>query len=106
MYRIFADSSALINQFKEVAGTYGPRKFWIENDKLFYKRDNDRARFPKIELLPISKNKYINLTKYVNQFEFEFLENGKIASKSWMYDPEKEIWSKMDEEGNSFLKDE
>ena len=96
------DSLTLMNQFKEVTGTYGPRTFWIEDGKLFYKRDG----FPKIELLPISSNKYINLTKHVNQFEFEFLENGKIVSKSWMYDSEKEIWTKMVEDGNNFLKDE
>jgi len=95
------DSLALINQFKEVTGTYGPRTFWMEDGKLFYKREG----FPKIELLPISNNKYINLTKYVNQFEFEFLENGKVASMSWMFDPEKEVWAKMVEDGNYFLKE-
>lgn len=100
-YAESADSLTLINQFKDVTGTYGPRTFWMEDGKLFYKREG----FPKIELLPISNNKYINLTKYVNQFEFEFLENGKIASISWMYDIEKEIWSKMVEDGNYFLKE-
>ena len=95
------DSLTLINQFKIVSGTYGPREFWMENGKLFYKREG----FPKIELLPISDTKYINLTKYENQFEFEFLENGKIASFSWLYDVEKEAWVNMVKDGNYFLKE-
>lgn len=95
------DSLTIINQFKEVSGTYGPRKFWVEDGKLFYKREG----FPKIELLPVSNSKYINLTKYENQFEFEFLVDHKIASFAWRYDPEKEVWVKMAEDGNFFLKE-
>ncbi|MDP5092628.1 MAG: hypothetical protein NWQ17_04930, partial [Polaribacter sp.] len=41
------DASTLQNQYKDIVGTYGPRKIWLEKDKLFYKRDNQ----PQIELL-------------------------------------------------------
>ncbi|HEX9825798.1 MAG TPA: hypothetical protein VGA80_04305 [Flavobacteriaceae bacterium] len=95
------DSLALINQFKEVTGTYGPRKFWIENGKFFYKRDG----FPKIELIPIAKDIYINMTKFQDQFTFEY-ENGRIlTSSAQRYNIEKEIWEKLEDESNTFKKD-
>lgn len=100
-YTESVDSLTLMNQFKKVTGTYGPRTFWMEGGKLFYKREG----YAKIELLPISSTKYINLTKYENQFEFEFLENEKIASFSWMYNMEKEAWTEMVKDGNNFLKE-
>jgi len=100
------DSLTLINQLKEVVGTYGPRIFWLEDGKLFYKRENsDGVRFSKIELLPIAKNHYINMTKFQDRFSFEY-ENGKVFSSSAQrYNIEKEIWEKLEDESNTFRKD-
>ena len=100
------DSLTLTNQLKEVVGTYGPRIFWVEDGKLFYKRENlDGVRFPKIELLPIAKNLYINMTKFQDRFSFEY-ENGEVISSSaHRYNNEKEIWEKLEDESNTFIKD-
>ena len=101
------DSVALQNQYKKVVGTYGPRKFWTEEGKLFYKREraeNGRV-FPKIEILPIAKDRYMNRTKLYDHFAFEY-ENGKvIKSLAYRYDLEKEIWIKLNDETNTFKKD-
>ncbi len=94
------DSQAIQKQFSKIAGTYSNRVFWVEDNKLYYKRDN----LTRIELLPISKTRYINLSKYVTNLEFEFLKENKIASFAWSYDLEKDEWVKLDGETNYFLK--
>ncbi len=90
----------LKKQLETVVGTYANRIFWVENNRLFYKRDN----LARIELFPISETRYINLSKYATNYEFEFLSNGKIASFAWIYDIEKEEWRKMDDKTNYLLK--
>lgn len=95
------NSVALQNQFKDVVGTYGPRTFWIDQGKLFYKRDG----LPRIELLPIAKDRYTNMTKFNTHFAFEF-ENGKPKSSFvYQYVIEEETWIKSELEGNTFEKD-
>jgi hypothetical protein len=101
------DSVTLQNQFKDVIGTYGPRKFWMEDNKLFYKREQSENGqvFPKIELLPISKERYVNITKLNFGFAFEY-ENNKVKSSfSYQYILEEETWIKMEVNGNTFKKD-
>jgi hypothetical protein len=101
------DSLALQNQYKKVIGTYGPRKFWTEEGKLFYKRERaeNGQVFSKIELLPIAKNRYINMTKFSTNFAFEY-ENGEVInSYVYQYDLEKEEWIKSELESNTFKKD-
>ncbi|MDT0552534.1 tetratricopeptide repeat protein [Urechidicola vernalis] len=95
------DSETLQNQFKDVVGNYGPRIFWVENGKLFYKREG----FPKIEMLPITKDRYINMTKFENHFAFEYANGNVIESVVYRYDIEKEIWFKLENKGNIFKKD-
>lgn len=92
---------AIQKQFSNIVGNYSNRVFWVEENKLYYKRDN----LTRIELLPISKTRYINLSKYASNIEFEFLKDNKIASFAWSYDLEKEEWAKLDGETNYFLKD-
>ena len=99
------DSVALINQYIEVLGTYGPRVFWMENGKLFYKR-TDNIRFGQIQLLPISKTRYINLTRLRDNLEFEYKDGKAIASFAWQFNCEKMEWMKLDDKGNYFRKDQ
>lgn len=96
------NSNTLLNQYEQIVGSYGPRTFWIENNRLFYKRKG----LDKIELLPISKNRYINLSKYDTHMYFEFLDNNTIASYSWDYDIEKEQWIETINENNYFIKED
>ena len=99
------DSVALINQYKEVTGMYGPRKFWMEKGKLFYKR-TDNKQLGQVQLLPISETRYINLTRMIDIVEFEYKDGKAIASCAWRFDCEKMEWMKMDDKGNYFSKDE
>lgn len=92
------DSIGLLNQYKEVEGAYGPRKFWIEEGKLFYKRD----RLVKLELLPISENRYICLSQLGTNFEFEYRDGKSLASYAWRFDNEKDEWVKLDTKDNYF----
>lgn len=93
--------SELQSQYSKIIGNYANRKFWVENNRLYYKRDN----LSKIEILPISKTRYINLTKFDTNYEFEFLSNNKIASLAMSYNFEKEQWDRMTDNRNYLLKD-
>tara|TARA_R110002096_G_C14604974_1_gene722983 strand:- start:47 stop:2218 length:2172 start_codon:yes stop_codon:yes gene_type:complete len=102
------DSLVLQNQLKGVVGTYGPRKFWIEEGgKLFYKRERieNGQIFPKIELLPISKDRYINMTKLRDHHAFNYQDGKVISSYAYQYNLEKDVWIKLIEENNLFMKD-
>ena len=94
-------TNELIKQYEKIVGKYANRNFWVENNKLFYKRDN----LAKVEILPISDKRYISLSKYATNYEFDFLKDGNIASFAWTYDVEKEEWKKMDDKTNYLLKD-
>jgi len=95
------DVEALTKQYEGIVGEYGRRKFWVEDGKLYYKIG---VNFKK-ELLPISKNRYITLSSYWNNFEFDFLDDNTIASFAWEYDHENMQWVKLDDEVNYFLKE-
>ena len=102
------DKETLQNQLKDVVGSYGPREFWIENGRLFYKRKQTETGevFPKIELLPISKDRYMNRTKIGDNYAFK-LEDGKaISSFAYQYDIENEKWVALDNDRNLFKKDD
>lgn len=90
----------LQKQYQKIEGEYGSRKFWVENGRLYYKRN----KLPKAEILPISKNRYINTSVLNTNYEFEFLKDGKIASFAWNYDEEKNQWVKLAGETNYLLK--
>jgi hypothetical protein len=95
------DASILSKQYEAIDGTYGDRKFWLENGKLYYKLG---LNFKK-ELLPISKTRYITLSSYWTHFEFENLDDNIITSFAWEYNHETMEWVKLDDENNYFLKD-
>lgn len=96
------DNEALNKQHENIVGEYGERKFWVEDNKLYYKLG---INFKK-ELLPISKTRYITLSSYWNNFEFEFLDDNTVASFAWEYNHETMEWVKLDDEVNYILKEE
>lgn len=101
---------SLILQHKAFAGDYGPRKFWIENDKFYYKRKGESIELVKVELLPMSENRYMDLTRLGTIMEFVEDPSGKTASKSYSYIIGKDLqfeWEFVnnDEVVNYFLKD-
>lgn len=99
------DSSTINEQYEKIAGKYGPRKFSIEDGKLFYKRES----LPKIRIFPISENRYFSLTKYASQYGFEEAEDGKLTSVAFSYDVETALWKKAQSDSsiiNVFVKDE
>ncbi|MBT8304889.1 MAG: hypothetical protein KJP09_10495 [Bacteroidia bacterium] len=96
------DAEALSKQYQAISGTYGARKFWVEDNKLFYKLGINYKK----ELLPISKNRYITLSSYWSNCEFEFLDDNSIASFTWEYDHENMKWKKLDDANNYILRDE
>ena len=54
-YMVSIDSLVLQEQYKALAGTYGPRRFWAEDGKFYYKREG----ITKKELIAISENRFI-----------------------------------------------
>ncbi|RNC87064.1 MAG: hypothetical protein ED556_06475 [Winogradskyella sp.] len=106
------DEALILEQNKSFAGDYGPRKFWIEDGKFFYKRKDDNSELAKVELLPISKNRYMDLTRLGTIMAFEEDDSGKMASKSYSYIIGKELAFEWKHDignqttSNYFLKDE
>ncbi|EDP69785.1 hypothetical protein FBALC1_09647 [Flavobacteriales bacterium ALC-1] len=72
-------------QNKSFSGDYGPRKFWVEEDKFYYKRKDNNTELAKVELLPISENRYMDLTRLGTIMEFVEDSPGKLASKAYSY---------------------
>lgn len=99
------DSLALINQYKEVEGTYGPRVFWVENGKLYYSRTDFRS-YGQVQLLPISKTRYINLTRFRDNLDFEYNDGKAFASYAWQFYCKKMEWEKQLDKGNYFKRDQ
>ncbi len=99
----------VIRQNETFAGNYGPRKFWIEDDKFYYKRKDDKTELAKVELLPISENRYIDLTRLGIIMAFEKDPSGKLASVgySFLTDDLQFKWETIPgETGNYFLKED
>ncbi|TCK69005.1 hypothetical protein DFQ05_0516 [Winogradskyella wandonensis] len=92
----------LIQQYQNVSGNYSARRFWIENNQLYYERQGAT----KLRLYPISENRYISLARYSTQYTFEETESGKLASAVYTYNNETKTWSKDMENNNYLLKDD
>ncbi|MCW5515434.1 tetratricopeptide repeat protein [Muriicola sp. Z0-33] len=101
------DSITLANQLKEVVGTYGPRKFWVEAGKLFYKREmaENGQVFPTIELLPIAEDRYMNRTNLKYQYAFNYANGMVIDSYVYVYNLENQKWEKSELAVNTWRKD-
>ncbi|WP_296382873.1 hypothetical protein [Winogradskyella sp.] len=102
------DSIQLQNE--KFAGAYGPRKFWVENNKFYYKRKGETTELVKVELLPISENRYMDLTRLRTIMEFVEDSSGILASKAYSYVIGEDLrfeWEFTDNDDvkNYFLKD-
>lgn len=103
-------SDSILLQHKEFAGTYGPRKFWVDNGKFYYKRKGEATELVKVELLPLSENRYMDLTRLGTIMEFTKDSSGQLASKAYSFNIGQELrfeWEFLnnDEVVNYFLKD-
>lgn len=91
------DSVKLIEQYAKHSGQFGPRKFWTENGKFYYKRKS----LPKTQLYPIDNNTYLNLSRYDTQIGF-IEEDKETFSIAYSYDIETDSWAINDNENNKF----
>jgi tetratricopeptide (TPR) repeat protein len=100
-------AAELLDQYRSVAGTYGDRRLWVENGRLFYKRASSGNGFNStMELFPVSETRYCNLIRQGFQLEFQY-ENGQpIASYSFLYDRETQTWKQNPNETDLIRKQE
>jgi tetratricopeptide (TPR) repeat protein len=92
-YRKSLSPEAYTKQLEKVAGRYEDRKFWVEDGRLFYKRDPIVNRvWTTLELLPISAGTYVNLSKKNTRLLFEFEEGEPVASGAEIYDTNISKW--------------
>jgi hypothetical protein len=101
-------SDKLIKQHQDFAGNYGPRKFYVENDKFYYKRKSDSTQLPRVHLLAISENRYMDLTRYNTVMGFELDASGVMASSGYNYNAidGKFEWEFFDQGLNYFLRED
>ncbi len=82
----------LTEQYQAVSGQYGPRKVWVEEGNLYYKR----AGGARLRLLPVGNKRYLNRSSLDLQFEFD-LEQGKAQGiRLWSYDPAQSQWVEIE----------
>ncbi|WP_299116824.1 hypothetical protein [uncultured Winogradskyella sp.] len=111
-YLELSSKESIQQQNKGFSGDYGPRKFWVEDGRFFYKRKDNKTELAKVELLPISENRYMDLTRLGTIMAFEKDPSGKMASKSYSYIVGKELvfeWRHNNGNENTknyFLKDD
>ncbi|WP_299521677.1 hypothetical protein [Winogradskyella sp.] len=79
------DKDSLLMQHQKFAGSYGPRKFWVEDGKFYYKRKGEDSELSKVELLSVSENRYMDLTRLGTMMAFEKDPSGKMASNSYSF---------------------
>ena len=78
------DHPDAIKRHRDVVGTYGPRRIWIEQDRIFYKRTGWAMR----ELLPISDHRYAMPITYNYLIEAVHQDGVLSGTVSWFYDKE------------------
>jgi hypothetical protein len=93
------DSIKLLNLFKTYEGCYGPRKFWIEDNKFYYKRKDANVNLPKVELLPINDTLFMDMTRLGSLMSFQTYSETTL-SKSYSFDSRDFKWKVGDEELN------
>lgn len=99
---------SLTQQHKRFAGEYGPRLFWVEDGKFFYKRKSENVDLPRFEMLAIDENTYMDLTRSNTLMKFVEDPSGKLASSSIQYIIDEKKWIPSDNVNttNYFLKDD
>lgn len=91
----------VLKQYASITGTYKARKFWIEDEKLYY----ERKGLTKHHLFPISEDTYISLERYDTQYGFESNKNGDQVSTVYSYNNELKTWEKLFDNSNYLTKD-
>ena len=101
---------SLVNQHKRFEGSYGPREFWLENGKFYYKRKGENSNLPRVELLALDINRYMDLTRPNTIMKFVKDLSGKMASYSVQYVLKEKKWVESEKVSNGvinyFLKDD
>lgn len=96
---------SLVKQHEKYVGTYGPREFWIEDNRFYYKRQDETTNLPRLELLPINANTYMDVTRPGTLMLFEPSDNGKLASVSHSFNTDTWEFEVTSEGENYFVKD-
>lgn len=94
----------VLNQFKSHEGQYGPRNFWVESGKFYYKRQDDEVNLPKVELLPVNDTLYMDMTRLGTLMAFTKTQRN-LVSKSYSLDDISLKWILRDKNLNVFEKD-
>lgn len=100
-----SSNDTIRQQHENFSGNYGPRKFWIEDGKFYYKRKGNGIDLARVELLPIGENRYMDLTRLSTVMNFETNDKGQIASVPYSFNSETMKWDRLDGETNYYLKD-
>ena len=64
----------------------------------------DQTYFPQMELLPISEDRYINLSRQYIQYGFDYENDQAIASYSYLFNRDSSTWSRNTLEGDYILR--
>lgn len=104
-FKLNNDTLILNSNLKKHSGTYGPRKFWVEDGKFYYKRVEENINLAKVELLPVNDTLYMDMTRLGTLMSFVD-ENDKQVSRSYSLDVKDGTWKVNNEEVNVFEKDE
>ncbi|OZV69948.1 hypothetical protein [Winogradskyella aurantia] len=104
------DPEELKSQHIKHSGDYGQRKFYIEGGTFYYKRKGENSDLPRVQLLALDENRYMDLTRLGTIMTFVNDSSGKMASKSYSYimdDDSNFKWEHVhnDEVINYFVKD-
>lgn len=92
-------------QLLSVAGQYADRSFWVNDGRLYYKRTAiDQVYFPRMVLLPISEDRFVNLSRPNVQYGFEYDNGQAIASYSYLYNRDSSIWLRNGVKNDYLLK--
>jgi hypothetical protein len=102
-YKKNTDSIVRNDQFQLHSGVYGPRKFWFEEGKFYYKRKGEDSNLPKVELLPLSDSLYMDLTRLGTLMSFN-KTNETILSKSYNFNIDDFEWEQLKLGKNTFEK--
>ena len=97
----------LIDQYVKHSGTYGQRQFFVRDNKFYYKRQWDNGSLPKLELLPVNENTYMDFTRLGSHMVFKLDSTGIMASTAYHFNTLDGTfeWREMTEGNNYFLKE-
>ena len=107
-YKLTTDPEVIKAQNESYVGTYGPRQFYIIDDKLYYKRKSDETNLPRVQLLPMDETRYMDLTRFNTIMEFGIDSTGVMSSSGYNFSvaDNKFVWEELNRERNYFLKDD